>query len=204
MAIIFSKIIVVNKMENKKIDLRVIKTKKILFETLLDIMKDKTFEQIKVSDICTKALINRSTFYSHYEDKYDLLVDLINEYKNTLEERLNANNHIFNTKEYYMEVIKLLLEHIDENRNVYTPVLINNRNSVVMDILLDVISNNLKQKLETSKVDTSKIPNELVARFYIGAVSSMCITYLNDNKKYSKEEILEYLNKLIPDNIKEL
>ena len=30
--------------------------------------KDKTFEEIKVSDICKKALINRSTFYSHYND----------------------------------------------------------------------------------------------------------------------------------------
>ena len=40
--------------------------------------KDKTFEEIKVSDICKKALINRSTFYSHYNDKYELLVDFIN------------------------------------------------------------------------------------------------------------------------------
>ena len=39
---------------------------------------DKTFEKIKVSDICKKALINISTFYSHYNDKYELLVDFIN------------------------------------------------------------------------------------------------------------------------------
>ena len=43
--------------------------------------KDKTFEEIKVSDICKKALINRSTFYSHYNDKYELLVDFINALK---------------------------------------------------------------------------------------------------------------------------
>ena len=40
--------------------------------------KDKTFEEINVSDICKKALINRSAFYSHYYDKYELLVDFIN------------------------------------------------------------------------------------------------------------------------------
>ena len=58
----------------KKTDLRIIKTKKVIYEALIDLMKEKTFEEIKVSDICNKALINRSTFYAHYEDKYELLV----------------------------------------------------------------------------------------------------------------------------------
>ena len=66
---------------DKKDDLRVIKTKKILYETLIELMKTKTFEEIKVSDICTKALINRSTFYAHYEDKYELLLEFINSLK---------------------------------------------------------------------------------------------------------------------------
>ena len=64
-------------MTNKN-DLRVIKTNKALFNALLDLMKEKTFEEIKISDVCSKALINRSTFYAHYNDKYELLVDFIN------------------------------------------------------------------------------------------------------------------------------
>ena len=67
-------------MEKKK-DLRVVKTKNLLYQTLIDLMKDKTFEEIKVSDICSKAMINRSTFYAHYEDKYELLVDFISNLK---------------------------------------------------------------------------------------------------------------------------
>lgn len=65
----------------KKTDLRIIKTKKVIYEALIDLMKEKTFEEIKVSDICNKALINRSTFYAHYEDKYELLVEFINDLK---------------------------------------------------------------------------------------------------------------------------
>ena len=52
----------------EKTDLRVIKTNKILFEALTTLMKEKTFEKIKISDICEVALINRSTFYAHYDD----------------------------------------------------------------------------------------------------------------------------------------
>ena len=62
---------------NNKTDLRIVKTKKILFETLIKLMKQKNFEKIKISDICEESLINRSTFYAHYEDKYDLLIELV-------------------------------------------------------------------------------------------------------------------------------
>mgnify|MGYP004660683401 FL=1 len=61
-------------MKEKK-DLRIIKTKIALYNALTNLMKNKTFEEIRVSDICNEALINRSTFYAHYEDKYELLVD---------------------------------------------------------------------------------------------------------------------------------
>ena len=71
----------------RKNDLRVIKTKKILFDTLLKLMKQKNSEKIKISDICEEALINRSTFYAHYEDKYELLIDLFENQKQSL---LNA------------------------------------------------------------------------------------------------------------------
>ena len=67
-----------------KNDLRVIKTKKNLYEALITLMKEKTFEEIKVADICKKALINRSTFYTHYQDKYELLYELINNLKEEL------------------------------------------------------------------------------------------------------------------------
>ncbi len=58
----------IKKEENKK-DLRVIKTENLLYATLIDLLKEKTFEEIKVSDICNKALVNRSTFCAHYQDK---------------------------------------------------------------------------------------------------------------------------------------
>ena len=62
---------------DKKEDLRVIKTKKSLYDGLIMMMKDKPFEEIKVSDICKVALTNRSTFYDHFNDKYELLYALM-------------------------------------------------------------------------------------------------------------------------------
>ena len=97
-----------------KEDLRITKTRKVLFETLVLLMKEKSFEEIKVSDICKKALINRSTFYSHYSDKYELFMELIDALKDNLTESLNNNDSNVYTREYFIDLIKLLIDHIDE------------------------------------------------------------------------------------------
>ena len=53
-------------------DLRVIKTKKNIEESFLRLLEKKSFSEITVQNILDEALINRSTFYKHYSDKYDL------------------------------------------------------------------------------------------------------------------------------------
>ena len=111
-----------------KTDLRIIKTKKVLFDALLQLMKEKTFEEIKVSDICNKALVNRSTFYAHFNDKYELLVAMLEETKLNLLNSLKKNDNNINTKQYFREMCELLLTHIEDKRNVYTEILVNNRN----------------------------------------------------------------------------
>ena len=185
---------------DKKDDLRVIKTKKILYETLIELMKNKTFEEIKVSDICTKALINRSTFYAHYEDKYELLLEFINSLKEEFINELSKNKNILNTREYYLEMIRLFLDHIENKKDIYNAIMINNRNSIMMDILSSVANNEVIKKMEASNIST-RVPANIIAKFYLGGVLNLGIEWLRDTNKYSKEEIIKYLEILLPKNI---
>ena len=184
----------------KKSDLRVIKTKKSLYNSLLDLMREKSFEEIKVSDICNKALINRSTFYAHYEDKYDLFSDYVNELKEALVKELKKNNNIESPKEYYLEMIKLFLNHIEEKKEDYLAVIINNRNSIITDILYDVIDKDIIYHLNSLDNTNKNVPNNIIAQFYFGAVVSVGISWLKNINKYTKEEMITYLSSLIPDD----
>ena len=60
----------------------------------MELMKDQTFEEIKVSDICNKSMINRSTFYDHFNDKYELLQSLMEDLKEELEEKIKVEKEI--------------------------------------------------------------------------------------------------------------
>ena len=179
---------------NKK-DLRVVKTQNILYTTLLDLMKEKTFEEIKVSDICNHALINRSTFYAHYNDKYELLAEFIQELKNSLTGELKKNKNISNTKEYYLEMIKLFLDHIDEKRESYLAIMIHNRNSITMDIIYDVLDHDITSHLQQdNSLEQNKIPRSIIAKFYIGAVVNVGMEWLKSGSQYTKEDFPNELN----------
>ena len=183
-------------------DLRVIKTKNALFNALIELMKDKTFEEIKVSDICNKALINRSTFYAHFDDKYDLLSKCINDLKESLTNKLQDNKKVVSTKEYYLEMIKLFLDFIDEKKEQYLAIAKSNRNSILFDIIYDVVDKDIMMHLQNdAKVKNNNIPNEIIGNFYMGAVGTVAITWIRNINKYTKEDIIAYLDNLIPNKI---
>lgn len=185
-------------MEEKK-DLRIIKTEKALYEGLLNLMKDKSFEEINVVDICNAALINRSTFYAHYNDKYELLLGIVNHLKCNLLTTIEKNNYTVNTKEYYLEMIKLILNHLDRGKEVYRSILLSNKSSVLIDILTEVAVKDINKRIEIGNINKGNVPTDIFVKFYLGAVFSVGIEWLGSKDKYTKEQILAYLEELLPD-----
>lgn len=62
-----------------KADLRVVKTRAVIKNTLIEIMSEKEISKITVSELCEKAKINRKTFYRHYREISDVTAELENE-----------------------------------------------------------------------------------------------------------------------------
>ncbi|UKN00265.1 TetR/AcrR family transcriptional regulator C-terminal domain-containing protein [Paracrocinitomix mangrovi] len=65
--------------ESNKEDRRVKYTKMVLKEAMLDLLRKKTLDKITITEVCKKADINRNTFYSHYDNTHDLIVEIENE-----------------------------------------------------------------------------------------------------------------------------
>lgn len=186
----------------EKTDLRIVKTKKILFNSLLNLMKIKNFEKIKISDICEESLVNRSTFYAHYDDKYELLIDLFEERKLSLLKVLEDNENKSFSKEYLMELLSILIDHIEENKEIYSAILANNRNGILIDFLIDAIEKDVSERLKgNSEIKNSDLPLDIIVKFYAGGLINIGIDCITRTKKYSKKELLLYIDKLIPDKI---
>jgi AcrR family transcriptional regulator len=66
-------------MQKKKENRRVQQTKQCLKESFLSMLMDNGFSEITINDLCEVAQYSRVTFYAHYDDKTDLLNEIIQE-----------------------------------------------------------------------------------------------------------------------------
>ena len=62
-----------------KQDLRVARTRKMLRDAMIALAIQQGFDAVTVNDIVELAMVNRSTFYRHYQDKYDLVESYLDE-----------------------------------------------------------------------------------------------------------------------------
>ena len=63
----------------RKMDRRTRYTRQIIRDTLLELMGEKGFSHVTVTEVCKQAELNRGTFYLHYLDLNDVLDDIFME-----------------------------------------------------------------------------------------------------------------------------
>src|SRR3954466_12612335 len=74
-------------MAEKKEDRRIQRTRQLLLQALFSLIQEKGFDAVTVQDIIDRADIGRSTFYVHFVDKEDLLVQAMDPFSADLKER---------------------------------------------------------------------------------------------------------------------
>jgi len=102
-----------------KVDLRVKRTYKLLLDALVGLLEEKTFEEIHVTDICEKAMVHRTTFYKHFEDKYHLLRFGLEEIQKSFEKDIATHESFSSLKEYYIYFIRSVLACLRDNQRQY-------------------------------------------------------------------------------------
>src|SRR5690242_3716923 len=97
-------------------DLRVRRTRKLLQQALIEGTVEKGFAALTVRDITERAMVNRSTFYRHYIDKYDLLEQHLSEMYETLQR--DGRLIEFERREGLIELLKQFQQFPDFYRAV--------------------------------------------------------------------------------------
>lgn len=66
--------------EKNTINQRVMLTKRLIHEALLEMLRTHNIKKISIRELCQVAGINRTTFYNHYGSQYDVLNEIAEAY----------------------------------------------------------------------------------------------------------------------------
>ena len=189
--------------QNHKEDLRTRRTKKFLSLAFIELLEKDSMEKISVQDICDKAMVHRTTFYKHFNDKYDLFTYILERIREELFTESDFDNKFTTPQELYMQLAGTALDFIERNRTKLLNVIKNNSQQLASEIFYSTMEISLRTLLERTQKHT-KLPLSVVSNFFTGGFTALAIWWLYNPQKVNKTQLLEYIKIIINENMRHI
>ena len=179
-----------------KNDLRVVKTKNGIHQTLLHLLKEKPLTQIKVTELCKEAKINRGTFYFHYEEVGDVFKELFAEIMLDLKE--SYDEPYKRTNRFTIETLDpntiRIFHHIKKYEDFYNIVLSENVSTTYYYMLFDSIRSIF---INDNYTKTHEHVNDYFYSYTTNAILGLIIEWYRHDFQESAQEMNRQLVKII-------
>ncbi|MBB5181152.1 AcrR family transcriptional regulator [Planomicrobium koreense] len=178
-----------------KTDLRVLKTKDALHESLLSLLKERALESISITEICKAAKINRGTFYQHYGKVEDLFEEYFKEIMKDLAESYQAPYKYVER----IETTKLnpatirIFHHIEKFKKFYFIVFSKNVPLAYYYLLFDEIHVLMKEDFIAHQKIDKDVAVDMLSAYQSNAILGMVIEWYRQDFNKSAAEMNEQL-----------
>jgi len=172
----------------RRADRRVEKTKRALFEALVELMVEKGYEAISVADVAERANVGRSTFYAHYADKEDLLQESLQGLRHHLTTAAPIRKDTEGPVHPALAFSLPMLLHVQEVRELFCALAGKQQGAPVHAQLHVMLADLVREALEADNGATTR-PTVLVAEAIVGAFLSVATWWMNGHDELSAEEV---------------
>ncbi|NOK58480.1 MAG: hypothetical protein GFH27_549279n286 [Chloroflexi bacterium AL-W] len=184
-------------MSSKKVDPRVLRTRQLLRDALLDLIREKGFEAITIQDLTDRAQLNRVTFYLHYRDKQDLLTRSMEDMLDELVARAElAPLHDSSGEiDRGLEHLIGLFEHVAYHKDFYRIMLGKDGMASFAAQMRAYIEQFVYQRMDAKRQEGEQfqIPPNLHSRFMAAAYVGVIAWWLEHDQPHSPVEMAEWL-----------
>lgn len=190
-------------MSDKKIDLRIQKTYDALIRAFQELLKEKTFEEITVKELCEKAKTRTATFYSHFDDKYDFFFFMIKKIRSSFYEQIENSYDKNSNSNYYIDLIRCGLDYLEENKEMMNSIKSSNFSLSMIRIMQDDMKEILNSHLKNDSVIYGKLNYpDIMIEFLLGGFNQVSEAWFMNQKQFDKEKTLNDMTLLIENLIK--
>lgn len=159
---------------NNKIALQ---SQEMITQAFIQLLKEKPFNKISISELCNKAMVSRQTFYSLFDSKENILYYEYQKYCLNLSTHFDDENNLTIPK-----LVHIFIEYISQHNDFFSILVDNN--------LTEILNNGLKKALlscEKILLTNENLKNEYAIAFICGALVEI-------TKKYIKNGQIDDLN----------
>ena len=178
---------------------------------MLELIKEKGYDAISIEDITQRADVGRATFYLHYKDKEDLLLEEFSEMAN---EKVQVLAEIpfsawLQSQEDGTDAkttrpappLLIVFEHIYDNSELYYILLKSEKSSRIVErirkISTEAIVKFVEAKAKTDPIPlVFNVPIEFFAAFFSGALLSTVDWWLEEEMRHTPEEVTHLFQSL--------
>lgn len=182
----------------RKQDRRVQRTRKLLRDAMMSLILEEGYDAISIQDITEKANLGRATFYLHFKDKDELLLDIMEQFIDDFLEQVpqisEAQWRLDDTK----AIIKLF-DFAADHYDLYRILIIGSGGITAANQLRSSVAENIADFIQ-QEIDEQGaqpiLPTDFIANHFAGSLLSTIYWWLDSDLTYTSEEMAEMFQKV--------
>ena len=180
-------------MKQHKLDRRSQRTYHLVNNALMALLLEKRYDAITVQDILDRADIGRSTFYTHYYDKEDVLVSVTEQMLDLFSQRMQQAD----TGHELLPGLELF-QHAQQIHQHFQVLLRGQSGAVLMKTAQTLLSRNIEHSLTTAFAGkrSPSVPLPVMSQYLAGAFLNLLKWWLEAEMPYSPERMHEMFQQL--------
>lgn len=198
--------------KTKRTDRRIQRTRQALRMALIELIKQKDYDSISIEEITQRANVGRATFYLHYKDKEDLLLEQFSEMQNEtvqLISQIPFSDWLPDQKKTRSRAkqnqpllpLQIVFQHIFDHSEFYYLLLKSENSSKIVERIRKISIESIVRFVETKMQNDPipllfAVPVEYFASFFSGAFLSSVSWWLEEDLRHSPEEMSNMFRKL--------
>ena len=182
----------------RRLDRRVQRTRKMLRESLLSLILEEGYDEISIQDITDKANLGRATFYLHFKDKDELLLEVMDQ----LMGDILAQVPQLSESQWRLEDTKAIIKLFDfamEHYDLYRILTIGGGAITAARQLQTTIAKNIKESIQAelaAQETKPAVPTDFIANHLAGSLLATIYWWLDNDLPYTAEEMAVMFQKV--------
>jgi AcrR family transcriptional regulator len=168
-------------------DRRVRRTRDRLQAALIPLILEKGYDAVTIQDLLDRADVGRTTFYAHYRDKDDLLVDGLGQLRAFLREHQRAALARAGD-DRVLGFSRAMFEHADERRALFRAIVGRRAGTIVMHHVRRLFADLVREDVAALAPKGAQVPLDVLIEYTVGSLTSILTWWLDRRNRLTAAE----------------